>query len=574
MTPPQEQDPRLERLDPFPGRVVAGNFRIERLIGAGAMGNVYKAEQLSLSKPVAIKILHAHLHSDEKLVTRFKREAKSASLLNHPNSIQIIDSGQDADGTLYIAMELLTGRDLAQVIRDDFPLSLSRVVRIMTQVMSALDEAHARGVIHRDLKPSNIMLIELRGERDFVKVCDFGIAKATAVEDDRSQMLTIQGLVCGTPEYMSPEQARAEGIDGRADLYSAAVIFYQLLTGDIPFRADTPMGIISRHLSETPLPPSVRRPDLRLPKLVDEIAMRGLEKDRALRFPSALAFRDALEVMLNATAGPATPLPPSVRASMPTARDISGADIAVAVTALAGDTGKLPARDAPSGSGPRTTAEIRTQPGRRQKAIVLSLVALAFVGSGVAAVVTARLRREQLNTQAAAPRGERPATPVVATAPPATEPAPPPPPAPSPVEPVVTAPEPAPTPPSRERSKHRKVAVAATTPAAPPQPLPPATVAVAPVAPVVAEPPPPPPRGPREVLAEADKLLAQGEIGEACARGEEARRMNGTLAAAYKFLGKCYMRAGRASDANTYYKRYLELAPNAPDAPFIKSIIK
>src|SRR5262249_6922357 len=161
---------------------------------------------------------------------------------------QIIDSGQDSDGLLYIAMELLTGRDLAQVIRDDFPLPLPRVVRVMTQVLSALDEAHAQGIVHRDLKPSNIMLIERRGEKDFVKVCDFGIAKATDgnSDEDRAQMLTIQGLVCGTPEYMSPEQARAESLDGRADLYSAAVILYQLLTGDIPFRADSPMGIVSR----------------------------------------------------------------------------------------------------------------------------------------------------------------------------------------------------------------------------------------------------------------------------------------------------------------------------------------
>jgi serine/threonine-protein kinase len=574
MTPPQEQDPRLERLDPFPGRVVAGNFRIDKLIGAGAMGNVYKAEQLSLSKPVAVKVLHAHLHSDEKLVTRFKREAKSASLLNHPNSIQIIDSGQDADGTLYIAMELLTGRDLAQVIRDDFPLSLSRVVRIMTQVMSALDEAHARGVIHRDLKPSNIMLIELRGQRDFVKVCDFGIAKATAVEDDRAQMLTIQGLVCGTPEYMSPEQARAEAIDGRADLYSAAVILYQLLTGDIPFRAETPMGIISRHLSEAPLPPSVRRPDLRLPKAVDEIAMRGLEKDRERRFPSALAFRDALEVMLNATAGPATPLPPSVRASMPTARDISGADIAIAVTALAGATGNVPAQNE---ARPRVT-----ESGRRQKALVLSLVALVFVGSGVAGVVTARLRREQLRAKATAPAI---IVPAVSPAPVAATPVPPPPapspPAPAPAAsvpaPAASAPEPQPAAPIRERSKHRRPAAAAAE-AQPAPPAPPA--AAAPLATTVTAPPvpavveAPPPRGTREVLAEADKLLGQGEVADACARAEEAKRMNGSLPATYKFLGKCYMRAGRAGEANANYKRYLELAPNAPDAPFIKSIIK
>src|ERR1051325_6035725 len=178
-------------------------------------------------------------------------------------------------------MELLTGRDLAHVIRDDFPLSVPRIVRVMSQVLSALDEAHAQGVIHRDLKPSNIMLIERRGEKDFVTVCDYGIAKATLGDgaDDRSAMLTIQGLVCGTPEYMSPEQARAEPLDGRSDLYAAAVILYQLVTGDIPFRAGTAMGIISRHWAEPPEPPSQRRPDLNIPPVVDQIVLRGLEKN-------------------------------------------------------------------------------------------------------------------------------------------------------------------------------------------------------------------------------------------------------------------------------------------------------
>ncbi|MEO5768331.1 MAG: serine/threonine-protein kinase, partial [Polyangia bacterium] len=199
MTPPEEAGP--DTGDSLRGKVIAGNFRIERLIGSGAMGNVYQAEQLSLGKEVAVKVLHPHLSSDEKLVRRFQREAKSASRLNHANSIQIIDSGRDGDGTLYIAMELLSGRDLSQVIKDEFPLPVPRIVRIMSQVLSALDEAHAHGVIHRDLKPSNIMLIERRGEPDFVKVCDYGIAKAQHDESAaESQMLTIQGLVCGTPE--------------------------------------------------------------------------------------------------------------------------------------------------------------------------------------------------------------------------------------------------------------------------------------------------------------------------------------------------------------------------------------
>ena len=380
MSPPQEQDPGIARLDPMPGRVIGGNFRIDKLIGAGAMGNVYKALQVSLNKPVAVKILHHHLHRDERLVARFKREAKSASLLNHPNSIQIIDSGEDSDGTLYIAMELLTGRDLAQVIRDDFPLPLLRIGRIMSQVLNALDEAHAQGVIHRDLKPSNIMLIERRGEKDFVKVCDYGIAKATLGdgEDDRSAMLTVQGLVCGTPEYMSPEQARAEPLDGRADLYSAAVILYQLVTGDIPFRAETAMGIISRHLVEPPEPPSRRRRDLDIPAAVDQIVLRGLEKDRELRFDNAIAFRDAIDTMLNLMGVAHTPLPPSVRASMPTARDMAGSPTPI-------DTATVPMRGAENRFG--TTADMTGRSGTRQKILVLLGTAILLGGSAAGAIV-------------------------------------------------------------------------------------------------------------------------------------------------------------------------------------------
>ena len=164
-------------------------------------------------------------------------------------------------------MELLTGRDLAHVIRDDFPLSLPRIVRVMSQVLSALDEAHAQGVIHRDLKPSNIMLIERRGEHDFVKVCDFGIAKASPRRDGRSRGDAHHpGSGLRHAGVHGARQARGEPLDGRADLYAAAVILYQMVTGDIPFRADTPMAIVSRHLVEAtrrPQPPAPRCRDPR-----------------------------------------------------------------------------------------------------------------------------------------------------------------------------------------------------------------------------------------------------------------------------------------------------------------------
>jgi serine/threonine-protein kinase len=561
--------------------VIAGNFRIDGLIGSGAMGNVYKAEQLSLGKQVAIKVLHPHLMGDEKLVGRFKREAKSASLLNHPNSIQIIDSGQDRDGTLYIAMELLTGRDLAQVIRDDFPLPLPRVVRILAQVLSALEEAHAQGVIHRDLKPSNIMLIQRRDEKDFVKVCDFGIAKATLSEgDDRAAMLTIQGLVCGTPEYMAPEQARAEQLDGRADLYAAAVILYQMVTGDIPFRADSPMAIVSRHLVETPVPPSRRRPDLRLPKIIDDVVMRGLEKEREMRYPTAVAFREVLEGVLGATSGPATPVAPSARAALPTVRDISGHDLAAGP-----DTGMVPAQSPAQKFG--TTTNLTSRPRGKPIIVVGGIAVLAVSVAG--AIYTFRVQTEMRKAEqanAAAVEAARstplpPAGPAAKPAPPA-EPAPP---APEPTAAAGAAPEPEPAaapdvaakePAPREHGKHHhapapvaKVAALSSAVTAPTAaPVPAATPAPPPAAPA------PAPRGASEVLAEADKLLGQGEVGEACGRAEEARRLGPRLPSVYKFLGKCYMRAGDTVQANDNYRTYLELSPNASDAMFIKSIVK
>ncbi|HVR61696.1 MAG TPA: protein kinase [Polyangia bacterium] len=564
--------------DPLIGSLIAGNFRVERLIGTGAMGNVYKCEQLSLAKSVAVKVLHQHLMSDEKLVLRFKREAKSASMLNHPNSIQIIDSGQDTFGTLYIAMELLNGRDLAQVIREDFPLPLPRVLRIMAQVLSALEEAHVQGVIHRDLKPSNIMLIERRGEKDFVKVCDFGIAKAQGMDardDDRSTMLTIQGLVCGTPEYMAPEQARAEPLDGRADLYSAAVILYQLVTGDIPFRADSPMGIVSRHLSEPPVPPSRQRPDLTIPTAIDTLILRGMEKHREQRFPSAVAFRQELE-LIGSWLGAGAPPTPIGRAGGATTAVVPSAEL----LRRFGSTASL---------GPT-----------RKRRWPLALGALALVAAAAAAFLVARPEAssppDELGT-----RSTLLTSPAIPTPSPAPAPAPPPQPlplaAPAPSLPASASAAPSPSPsPSPSRSDEPAGAAEPAPTEAPVARAPehdqrrrkPARPPAAAVVAAPAQNPPPAPteapaatderalaaRGPREVLAEGEKLLGQGEVKDACARGEEAKRMNPKLVSSYRFLGKCYMRAGDIGQANENYRKYLELSPNASDAMFIKSIVK
>jgi serine/threonine-protein kinase len=576
----QPEEPLMAATDPLIGQVIAGNFRVEKLIGTGAMGNVYKCEQLSLNKAVAVKILHHHLMNDETLVMRFQREAKSASLLNHPNSIQIIDSGQDHHGTLYIAMELLNGRDLAQVIRDDFPLSLPRIVRVMSQVLSALDEAHVQNVVHRDLKPSNIMLIERRGEKDFVKVCDFGIAKAQGpdAKEDRSAMLTIQGLVCGTPEYMAPEQARAEPLDGRADLYSAAVILYQLVTGDIPFRADSPMGIVSRHLSELPVPPSLQRPDLPIPPAIDALILRGMEKRRELRYPNALAFREELESLGAWLSGSTSGA--SARAAAPTAQ-MTGVP--------AGETAIVPSVSSAVRYG--STANLGPQKKRRAP-VVLAALGLAGLAAAAMYVVRPRLAPQpEIGTAPAAAIASPIASAALSRTPsaaPAPEPPAPPPPAAAaapiaaPSEPAPAAPEhPIASPHEREAHRHKP----------PPRALaslaPPAAVSATPatgskaaatgetaVIAAANDDKAPTVRGPREVLVEGEKLLGQGEVKDACARGEEAKRMNPKFVLSYKFLGKCYMRAGDASQANDNYRKYLELAPTASDALFIKSIVK
>jgi len=279
--------------DPLLGRTVVGKFRLQSLLGEGAMGRVYVAEHLSLSQQIAVKVLHPHLTGDESLARRFHREAKSAFTLNHPNSITIYDFGQDEDGLLYIAMELLEGRSLHDVLAEQGPMELDRVVRILSQVCLALDEAHHKGIVHRDLKPENVMVQDRRGEPDFVKVCDFGIAKVQDASGESA--ITMAGMVCGTPEYMSPEQARGDPLDGRSDLYSLGVILYQMVTERLPFTAETALGCVTKHLTEEPPSPRSVRPDLDIPPVLDAFILRCLDKDPAARPATAGEFRQELE---------------------------------------------------------------------------------------------------------------------------------------------------------------------------------------------------------------------------------------------------------------------------------------
>ncbi len=289
--------PREAEGDPYLGQVMARKYRVEKLLGEGGMGRVYRANQLVLEKPVVLKLLHPALQKDPRTVARFQREAKAASRLSHPNSIDVLDFGQTDDGALFIAMEFVDGRDLHQVLTEDWPLPEPRIIRIVTQILSALADAHQAGVIHRDLKPENIMVVARRGgESDVVKVLDFGIAKIVDGGAEGGPSLTRTGFVCGTPEYMSPEQARGAPLDARSDLYSVGVLLYQMVTRQLPFSSDSAMGYATKHLTEDPKPPNTLRPGS-CSRELEALVLWALRKEPADRPQTAEAFLDSLNLL-------------------------------------------------------------------------------------------------------------------------------------------------------------------------------------------------------------------------------------------------------------------------------------
>jgi eukaryotic-like serine/threonine-protein kinase len=260
--------------DTLIGTLFDGRYQVVRKLGAGGMANVYLAEDQELGRHVAIKILNDRHANDEQFVERFRREAKNAAALSHPNIVSIYDRGE-AEGTYYIAMEYLDGRSLKELIISRGPAPLNVAIEYVRQILSALRFAHRHGIVHRDIKPHNV-LVDAEGR---VKVTDFGIARAGT-----SQM-TEAGSIVGTAQYLSPEQARGTGVDQRSDLYSLGIVLYELLTGTLPFNGDTPVEVAMKHLSQTPELPSALRPEL--PREVDLVVTRALAKDPDERYQSA-----------------------------------------------------------------------------------------------------------------------------------------------------------------------------------------------------------------------------------------------------------------------------------------------
>ncbi len=286
--------PKLE-----PGATIAGRYELLDKLGAGAFGAVFRARQLGIDRHVAVKILLPEAASaDSTAIARFQREAKLSSSLGHPNTITVHDFGEWS-GLLYLVMEYVRGESLREVLRRTGPMEPKRVVRIVRQILSSLQEAHSRGIIHRDMKPANIMLFDRVGESDVVKVLDFGIAKfisndaaassAQAVEKD----LTVAGRIVGTPRYMAPEQIRGTGPSPRSDLYALGLIFFEMITGQQAVAGDSTLSLIAAQLSGEPV---VDARDPRLPAALAPIIERATAKDSDDRFANAAEFIEALDV--------------------------------------------------------------------------------------------------------------------------------------------------------------------------------------------------------------------------------------------------------------------------------------
>jgi serine/threonine protein kinase len=297
--------------DPFIGRdILDGQFRILQKIGSGGMGAVYKALQPAMNRMVAVKILHPKLANRKDLVSRFRREARAMSHLTHPNTVRVFLYGELDDGSLYIVMEHLEGRNLNQTVRAEGPMSLERALPIMVQATFALEEAHASGIVHRDLKPENIFLCQQGGLRDFAKLLDFGLAKVTEREmRPGSVILTQEGMVFGTPEFMSPEQAQGRTLTPASDIYSLAVILYELLTGKLPFDAKSPMDFLNLHVTAKPIPVHQRVPGKTFPPLLWNVIERALAKRPEERQATAAEFAHGLTAVLEGR----TEIPPYTR---------------------------------------------------------------------------------------------------------------------------------------------------------------------------------------------------------------------------------------------------------------------
>lgn len=290
------------RHDPRLGLILDSKYKLIESLGQGGMGSVFRAQRLHIGDEVAVKLLHRDLVREQKALERFRREARTAAMIRHPNVVSIHDfnDGTSEASEAYIVMELVRGRSLGDLLRREGRMSSPRAVRLMHDICAGVGVAHRQGLLHRDLKPDNVIVVppSHEDEEETAKVVDFGLAKVRDVT--AATALTHTGAVIGTLYYMSPEQCSGDELDARADVYSLGAMFYEMLTGGPPFRSNNFAGLISKHLHEPP-PPFPR--ELQIPPALEAVCLRALAKDRHQRQSDAIGFGRELENALTAPAG-------------------------------------------------------------------------------------------------------------------------------------------------------------------------------------------------------------------------------------------------------------------------------
>ncbi|MCX4239513.1 serine/threonine protein kinase [Paraliomyxa miuraensis] len=276
------------------GTRLANRYVVGELIGGGGMAQVYRGEHETIGRAMAIKVLASELAHEPSIVERFIQEARAASKIHHENVVEVTDFGETETGRPFMVMEYLEGEDLGHTLAREGRISWDRAQPILLQLLAALQAVHEQGVVHRDIKPENIFLLSRMGSHDFVKVCDFGIAKVLRGSRPGGKSLTVKGQLIGTPPYMSPEQCLGADVDARADLYTAGIIAYELLTGRTPFESEDPVKMIRMHVYE-PVPPMADKAlGIEVDPQVEAVIVRALAKDRDERFSSANELARAL----------------------------------------------------------------------------------------------------------------------------------------------------------------------------------------------------------------------------------------------------------------------------------------